>query len=65
MGVGDSEAFDGAVEGKGVGQVSVIEPEAGGGDQDGPVGGMSAMREREQVEAEGREEENGEMHFGG
>lgn len=31
LGVGDPEPFDGAVEGEDVGEVAVVEPEAGGG----------------------------------
>ena len=38
MGVGDAETFDGAVQREDVGEVAVVEPEAGGGDEDRPVG---------------------------
>lgn len=40
LAVRDAEAFDGAVEGEHVCEVPVVEPEAGGGDEDGPVGGV-------------------------
>ena len=40
--VRDAQALDSAVEGEHVGEVAVVEPEAGGGDEDGPVGGVSA-----------------------
>jgi len=38
LGVGDAQTLDGAVEGEGVCEMAVVEPEAGGRDQDGPVG---------------------------
>lgn len=44
MRVRDPEAFDGAVEGEHVGEVPVVEPEARGGDEDGPVGGVRGER---------------------
>lgn len=40
MGVGDAEAFYGAVKGEDIGKVTVVEPEAGGGNEDGPVRGV-------------------------
>lgn len=55
--VGDAETLDGAVEGEHVGQVAVIEPEARGGDEDGPVGGVVRGGGRG---GEGGEEEDGE-----
>lgn len=42
LGVRDAQALDGAVEGEHVGEVAVVEPEAGGGDEDGPVGRVGA-----------------------
>ena len=58
--VGDAESLYGAVEGEDVGEVAVVEPEAGGGDQDGPVGGVGGGGEGE--EGEKGEEEREEMH---
>lgn len=52
MAVGDPETLDGAVEGEDVGEVAVVEPEAGGGDEDRPVGGVFC--------ADGRGEEGSE-----
>ena len=40
--VRDAQALDGAVEGEDIGEVAVVEPEARGGDEDGPVGGVRA-----------------------
>jgi len=74
LGVRDAEAFDGAVEGEDVGEVAVVEPEAGGGDEDGPVGGVlgggeegeeGEEEEGEGEEGEGEEGEKGELHCGG
>lgn len=59
LGVRDAEAFDGAVEGEDVGEVAVVEPEAGGGDEDGPVGGVLGAGE-EGEEGEGEEGQEGE-----
>ena len=60
--VGDAEALDGAVEGEHVGEMAVVEPEARGGDQDGPVGGVGGSGEGgEEEEEEG--EEDGKVHF--
>lgn len=53
--VRDAEALDGAVEREDVGQVSIIEPEARGRDQDGPVGGVGG----EGKGGEGEESEEG------
>ena len=55
MRVRDAEALDGAVEREDVGQVSIIEPEARGRDQDGPVGGVGG----EGKGGEGEESEEG------
>ncbi len=62
--VRDAEPFDGAVEGEDVGEVPVVEPEAGGGDEDGPVGGVLGGGE-EGEEGEGKEVQEGELHCGG
>lgn len=70
LGVGDSQTFDGAVEGEGVGQVSIVEPESGGADQNGPVGGVGRSRdigdgeEREQRAGEGEESHRGSVFYG-
>lgn len=63
MRVGDAQPFDGAVEREDVGEVPVVEPEAGGGDEDGPVGGVERESE-EGEEGEGEGEEVGELHCG-
>ena len=60
MRVGNAEALYGAVERKYVGEVAVVEPEAGGGDEDGPVGGMLGGGEDGE---EGYGEEVGELHW--
>jgi hypothetical protein len=38
LGIGDSQTLDSAVQREDIGQVSIVEPEARSGDQDGPVG---------------------------
>ena len=67
MGVGDTEPFDGAVEGEDVGEVAVVEPETGGGDEDGPVGGVGLEGGGKcgQEGEEGEREEMEELHCGG
>ena len=62
MGVRYAEALDSAVEGEDIGEVAVVEPEAGGGDEDGPVGGVFGESENGK---EGEGEEVGESHFVG
>ena len=61
MRVGDAEAFYGAVEGEDVGEVAVVEPEAGCGDEDRPVGGVLGGGE-EGEEGQGEEWKEGELH---
>ena len=72
LGVGDAEALDGAVEGEDIGEVTVVEPEARGRDEDGPVGGVFAENGRGEGEEERGEEGEGEgdgesweLHFEG
>ena len=59
------EALNGPVEREHIGQVPVVEPEAGGGDQDGPVGGVGGegRGDEEGEEGEGEEGEEWELHF--
>ena len=59
MRVGDAEALHSAVEGKDISEVPIVEPEAGGGDKDGPVGGVLSGSEEGE---EGYGEEVGEFH---
>lgn len=65
--VRDPEPLDRAVEREHVGQVPVVEPEARGGDQDGPVGGVGAEGggEEQGEEGQGEEGEGWELHFWG
>lgn len=60
--VRDAEPFDGAVEGEDVGEVAVVEPEAGGGDEDGPVGGVGGGCEGGEEGDEEEEEGVWEAH---
>jgi len=53
--IGDAETLNGTVERKDIGKVAVIEPEARGGDQDGPVG--SVLGGCENYEGNGEEED--------
>jgi hypothetical protein len=52
--VGDPEALDGAIQREHVGEVPVVEPEARGADEDGPVGRVFSGREGRQQQ-QGRE----------
>lgn len=63
MRVRDPETLDGAVEREHVGQVPVVEPEARGRDQDGPVGGVGGVGEGGQEGEEGEGEEGVEFHW--
>lgn len=66
MGIGDPESLDGAVEREHVGEVAVVEPESGGRDEDGPVGGVEGGGEEgEEEEDEGEEGGGGggELHY--
>lgn len=62
--VRDAEPFDAAVQGEHVGEVPVVEPEARGGHQHGPVGGV-LRRGEEGEKGEGEEGQEGELHGGG
>ena len=60
MRIRDAEALYGAVEGKHVCEMPVVEPESGGGDEDRPVGGMlrrgwEGGEERDKGQGEGEQ----------
>ena len=60
MAVGDTKAFDGAVEGEDIGEMAVVEPEAGGGDKNSPIrgvgcGGVEGIKQSEEGQGEGKE----------
>ena len=57
--VGDAETLHGPIDRQDVGEVSVVEPEAGGRDEDGPVGGVGAEGREGEEEDEEEDEEGG------
>lgn len=54
LAVGNAQTLDGTVDGQHIGEVTVVEPEARGTDQDGPVAGVFG---KGMAEEKGREED--------
>lgn len=66
MAVRDAQSLDGAIDGQHIGKVAVVEPEARGADQDGPVAGVfgEGMVEEHGREEDGQLEKRREVHRG-
>lgn len=59
LGVRDAQTLDGAVDGQHVGQVAVVEPEAGGAHQHRPVAGVLGKGDVDMTDEDEEDEEEG------
>lgn len=64
LAVGDAQTLDGTVDGQHIGEVTVVEPEARGADQDGPIAGVlgEGMAKQQGRKEDGELEEGRELH---
>ena len=65
LGVRDAQALHCAVEGEDIGEMAVVEPEARGSHEDGPVGGVFCGGGGKEGEGDGEEEGERELHGDG